>query len=367
MIDFGSALYLGLRHSSGSLRPWAQLTTGMPAALSESEPAVRTAGTLAGLQGCEDVVMVRSTLHAFWDLFADLSNKRVTIYVDEATYPIALWGLTAAASRGVPFRRYRHQDMSSLMALLDRDRGLGRSPVVVTDGFCPDCGQMAPLKALLSAVSSMRGTVVIDDTQALGVFGRFPSPARPYGVGGGGSTRFAGVKSPRLLIVESLAKGFGAPVAAVAGSTKNVRRFASSSASRVHCSPPSSADLHAAELALQINREKGDQLRSKVLALTRRLRKGLVALGFRPGPTDFPVQVLRDRDRPPSQLQRDLLRHGIRAVLHQGKCTGSLRVSLLITAGHNKLDIDEALAAIDASRRATKGRRSYLSLEKQGV
>ena len=32
MLDFTSALYLGLRHGSGSLRPWSALTTGVPAA-----------------------------------------------------------------------------------------------------------------------------------------------------------------------------------------------------------------------------------------------------------------------------------------------------------------------------------------------
>ena len=36
MLDFTSALYLGMRHAHETLRPWAQLTTGRPAAL---EPA----------------------------------------------------------------------------------------------------------------------------------------------------------------------------------------------------------------------------------------------------------------------------------------------------------------------------------------
>jgi len=33
VLDFTSALYLGLRHPSGSLRPWARFTLGVPAAL----------------------------------------------------------------------------------------------------------------------------------------------------------------------------------------------------------------------------------------------------------------------------------------------------------------------------------------------
>ena len=33
VLDFTSALYLGLQHPSRSLRPWRQFTTGAPAAL----------------------------------------------------------------------------------------------------------------------------------------------------------------------------------------------------------------------------------------------------------------------------------------------------------------------------------------------
>jgi hypothetical protein len=35
-LDFTSALYLGLHHGRDDLRPWAQLTSGVPAALHES-------------------------------------------------------------------------------------------------------------------------------------------------------------------------------------------------------------------------------------------------------------------------------------------------------------------------------------------
>ena len=69
MLDFTSALYLGLRHSHGALRPWAQLTTGRPAALEPAPEAVALAQDLAQFLGRERATLAPSTLHLFWDLF----------------------------------------------------------------------------------------------------------------------------------------------------------------------------------------------------------------------------------------------------------------------------------------------------------
>ena len=69
MLDFTSALYLGLRHPLGSSRPWAALSLGRPAALQPPPGAGALARELAALQGCEAATLLPSTLHLFWDLF----------------------------------------------------------------------------------------------------------------------------------------------------------------------------------------------------------------------------------------------------------------------------------------------------------
>ena len=48
MLDFTRALYLGLQHPSGSLRPWAKFTTGVPSALANGGNETLT-GMLGGL------------------------------------------------------------------------------------------------------------------------------------------------------------------------------------------------------------------------------------------------------------------------------------------------------------------------------
>ena len=49
MLDFTSALYLGLRHEHAALRPWSQFASGRPAALREAPDARRVAQAVAHL------------------------------------------------------------------------------------------------------------------------------------------------------------------------------------------------------------------------------------------------------------------------------------------------------------------------------
>jgi 8-amino-7-oxononanoate synthase len=163
--DFTSALYLGLNHAHAELRRGRRLTLGKPAALSPPESDV-IADQLAHLIGCERATLGTSTLHLFWDLFGQLSQERVAIYVDEGAYPIARWGVERALGRGAWVRGFKHHDVSALQHALTRDKTGGRTPIVVTDGFCP-AGHHAPLAAYLDSVCVYGGRLIIDDTQAL--------------------------------------------------------------------------------------------------------------------------------------------------------------------------------------------------------
>ncbi len=184
MLDFTSALYLGIQHPSRSLGSWSGLTTGKPAALELSPCAEGVARSLATLQGCERVNLFSSTLHLFFDLFEGLRHQGVRLYVDSGAYPIARWGAERAAGRGVLLRTFPHYDPAVAQALIDKDSATGLRPVILADGYCAQCGRVAPLKALLDCVVPNSGYVVLDDTQALGIFGESPDRTNPDGRGG---------------------------------------------------------------------------------------------------------------------------------------------------------------------------------------
>lgn len=364
VLDFTSSLYLGLRHASINLRPWAQLTTGVPAAL-ETPPLARTVGGgLAELVGVERSTLSRSTLHAFWDLFLIIGEADTAIYMDINAYPIARWGVERAACRGVPLRTFKHRDPHDLWRRLTRDARRRPRPLIVADGFCTGCGRFAPLHDYLAMARELGGTVVLDDTQALGIFGDSPTAAMPYGAGGGGTLHAQALVGAPVILVSSLTKGFGVPMAMVAGSGKDVARFESRSTTQVHCSPPSFVDLLAAERTLQLNRRSCDAVRARLLALVRRFRRGLSGAGFQLANSLFPVQSLVPDDRVDMPaLHRSLTRAGVRAVLHRPACKPGATVSFIINAAHTPAIIDRAVAAIgramDANSAAGDPRRAY--------
>lgn len=344
MLDFTSALYLGMRHESRSLRPWSQFTTGVPTVLAAPAGTHTVVQKLARLLGCERAVLAPSTLHLFWDLFGIFVKNAVAVYMDNGTYPIARWGAERAAAAGVPVRNFPHHDASALRQHLQHRVFQYRIPLVITDGFCLECGQPAPIGAYLKLVRQFGGYLIIDDTQALGILGHSPKVDMPYGKGGGGSLRWNKVTGPEILIISSLAKGFGVPVAVLAGSNSMIQSFEVKSDTRVHCSPPSIAVLRAAEHALSENAERGDELRIRLAQLVHRFREAIGRAGFTLKGGLFPVQTLAPVPGLDAViLHRRLLRSGIRTVLHRSRNGSQARISFLITARHSPEDIDHVV------------------------
>jgi 8-amino-7-oxononanoate synthase len=352
MADFTSALYLGLRHASASLPGWPALTLGRPAALTEPCGAREVAAALAQLQGTAAATLLPSTLHLFWDLLRQFAQRaRTALLLDAGAYPILHWAAEGAAAAGAQVRRFAHHDAAALAPLAAQARRAGLRPLIVCDGFCTGCNRAAPLTAYAHIAADAGGTLVIDDTQALGVLGHSPCSACPYGHGGGGSLRWHGLHGAPMLVGASLAKGFGAPLAALSGEAAQIERFVADSQTRVHCSPPSVASLQAAHAAFAANASAGARWRARLLQLVQRLRArvmraGLDAIGTLP----FPVQSFVSRHAPGAEAFARLLQRlhagGVRALLTRG-CQGlAPRLSFIVTARHSAAQIDRVGALL---------------------
>ena len=217
---------------------------------------------------------------------------------------------------------------------------------MITDGWCPRCGKYPPLGDWIRALAPSGGLLVIDDTQALGLFGRLASPESPFGRGGGTPLHLR-LPFRHTVLVASLAKAFGAPLAVLAAEGEFVERFQERSATRMHSSPPSEADLAAADHALVVNRRCGDSLRRRLADLIRRFRRNLERLGLRPGPGFFPVQSLRTPGIvSPATLYARLARGGIRALLLREDPPHRMDLAFVLTARHRPEGIDRAFATI---------------------
>ena len=350
MLDFTSALYLGIRHPSQSLAPWSQLTTGKPAVLGSPPGSRALASALAELQGCERATLLPSTLHLFFDLFEVLRSEGMRLYIDAGAYPMARWGAERAASRGALLRQFPHYDPVSAQHMIERDSASGLRPVILADGFCPDCGRAAPLPEYLCCVLRDRGYVVLDDTQALGIWGQAPDEHNPYGSGGGGSLRLHNICSPNVIIGSSLAKGFGVPIAALSGGAELIGQFVRRSETRVHASPPSIAVLRAAHHALMVNAARGDAIRRYLAELVSRFRKRNRLAGISGPGGIFPVQtVAPDPHKDPVRLHRILRTAGVRTLVAREPTVPAARLLFVFNALHGIEDIDQATSILTAA------------------
>lgn len=333
--DFTSALYLGMRHAARSLPAWHELTLGKPAALEPVPGEPELGAALARLMDCEAACLLPSSLHLFWDLFGWLAAAPVALLVDSAAYPVARWGVERAAAHGVPLQCFGHRDASQAAQLALRCRSAGRRPVILADGYTPGDETPPPLAEYADIAETHGGLLLLDDTQALGI----------AGVDGGGSVAAHGLGGAPVLVGASLAKGFGAPLAVLAGPRRLLGGFMAASATRVHCSPPSVAAIAAGSCALQANQRAGRILRKRLRERIVQLRQEMAARGLACRGGEFPVQRVL---LPPScdglALRRELSLAGVEVLLQGGRARQVL--TLLLRADHSAQDVAFAAHSI---------------------
>ncbi len=335
-IDFTSAHYLGIRHRSADLGHWSELSSGHPAVLGQPPGAKQLAQRVARLQGLNAGIAGASTLHLFHDLLSWLAERRGRFFLDEHAYPIASWALCATPQNHLA-ERFPHQDTHQLAAQFRRQLRVGERPVILTDGYCPTCGRLAPLRALSELAREHAGYLVVDSTQGLGLLGARPSRSDPLGADGGGVLRHQDLHGPHVVSIASLTKSFSAPVAVLAGPGRLVEQL-SALGSQVHSSPPTTVVLRAAMRALQLNERIGVTLRRRLVQRVTQLRCSLRNLPWVGG--SFPLQLLRFGDGLTAERVHERLHaRGVTALLLKGH-DGTPQIGLAISSSHSKGDID---------------------------
>jgi 8-amino-7-oxononanoate synthase len=338
MLDFVSSSYLGLRHGSADLGKWPALTTARPAVLGGAALAGAVAQEIAALQGRETGFAAAATLHLGVDLVTAGLPRNSVLHWDAHLYPVLRCTLPLAGPHLDPAPLPPH-DPDALAARLANQVG---RPVLVTDGYCIACGRPAPLAAYLDVLRRRGGLLVIDDTQALGIMGT-PGPT-PFGTGGGGSPPTQRLDSDApIIVIASLAKAFGVPMAVLSGPVRLIDRIRARSLSRMHCSPPSIPAALAALRALRLNALIGDRLRGRLARLLRLFRDGCRAWGVALSSAFHPVQTIPlPRSSDAVRLAAAAAAAGMVVAPCRG-ANGAPELRLVVTAAHRSEIVNSAV------------------------
>lgn len=233
---------------------------------------------------------------------------------------------------------------------MHRHRRNGYRPVVVSDGCCPTCSRLAPLRELSELVRVHGGTLVLDLSQSLGLWGEAPSRGDVYGLGGGGAARHAGVRGDHVVTVASLSKSFAAPLAVACGPAALIARLRDAG-SRLHASPPAAPSVLAARRALDLNARLGRSLRRRLAARVIRFKRELSQRGIETVEGLHPVQLLAaqrgSRGASAAWAERVAQRlhaQGVRALVLNGH-ERRPRLAFALSARHS---IQNVVAAADA-------------------
>lgn len=346
-VDLSSAVFLGPAPRVAFV---GALASGKPSVLEEPPGTRRITEAWAASHDVEDAVLARSAFHGLLDAIEATAGNGSTLLVDGDSYEVARWAVAAAcagsrARKEVRVVTYRHLDADDAAL---RSRAVRGPVVVVTDGLCGSCLRPAPLGRLCSLARRTGGRVVVDDTLAAGVLGTRTAGSGPLGLGGGGTAAWLGAAGRELVVVSSLAKGYGVPLAVVTGPRVVVDRVRRTGSARTYASGPSAADL-AALLALP-RRDELERRRRRLSELVDRTRRRVRRVGLAPLGIPFPMVHMVGGGRP-LELRDVLARRGVRVLVTAGRCRTEAALTLCLRSDLSMPAVDRLVEALANERR----------------
>ncbi|MCB0208580.1 MAG: pyridoxal phosphate-dependent aminotransferase family protein [Anaerolineae bacterium] len=352
ILNFASANYLGLNQHPHVIKAVAKAVStwgtslGIPRLFATDQLTAQLETAIANLVGQDKALVFPSTTHIALDLLPLLAGSNGVLLLDERAYPISVQGAAVAAQRGAHIYRFPHNDCHALTKMLQAfDATLDK--VIICDGVYSSGGRPAALSEMARLARNFDAIIYVDDAHGLGILGQYPTAARPYGHGGGGTACHLAVAPGNIVYVASLSKAFGVPIAFVSGPAAFIAYLRATAATFSNSSPPALPMLAAALSALQTHTICGEKLRYDLLNRVRYLRSGLAKAGARLTPNQcFPIQTVRFATPRAAEITaRKLRRKGIWTVLQfkppdypQG---GVLR--FILTAQHTEADIHRAI------------------------
>lgn len=289
---------------------------------------------LAAFKGVDAAISFQSGFNANLATIPALVDKEDAIFSDELNHASIIDGCRLSRARIV---RYNHCDANDLKRVLDENRSNYPRALVVTDGVFSMDGDVAPLDKIYGVTQDYDAILMVDDAHGEGVLGR----------GGRGIVDHFNLHGKVDVEVGTLSKAFGVVGGVVAGNSVVVewlrqrgRPFLFSSAMTV---PDTAACLAAVDLL-----EESTQLVDKLWENTRYFKEEMRTMGFDTGNSVTPITPIMLGEAPlAQQFSRELFENGVfgMAIGYPTVPQGKARIRVMISASHEKSDLDQGLEA----------------------
>ena len=293
---------------------------------------------LAAFKGVEAAITFQSGFSANLGTIPALVGRDDVIFSDELNHASIIDGCRLSGANVV---RYAHVDLADLRRVIveSQSQPHGRR-LIITDGVFSMDGDIAPLEAIYAVAREFDCLLMVDDAHGEGVLGR----------GGRGIVDHFGLHGKVDVEIGTLSKAFGVVGGLVAGRQviidwlrQRARPFLFSSAMTV---PDVAACLAAIDVL-----EESDALTRRLWENTEYFKRELQGLGFDTGRSTTPITPVMLGEAPlAQQFSRSLFEHGVFAMALGFPTVprGKARIRVMISAAHNRADLDQGLAAFEA-------------------
>jgi glycine C-acetyltransferase len=199
-------------------------------------------------------------------------------------------------------------------------------------------GTIAPLPGLCDVAERHRALVLVDDSHAVGVLGAH----------GRGTAAHHGVEGRVDLVTGTLGKALGGASGGYVAGPREAIEWLRQKARPYLFSNAVAPVVAAVSLGVLDLVERGDDLRARLRDNARHFRAELSRLGFSLLPGEHPIVPVMLGDAPLAQrFSRRLLEEGVYAVgfFFPVVPRGQARIRTQMSAGHDRADLDLAVAA----------------------
>jgi 8-amino-7-oxononanoate synthase len=294
LADFASCNYLGFDLDKqiidavpealarwGTHPSWSRLL-GSPVLYEQIEER------LTGLIGAENTLVLPTITLIHMSVIPILAGDG-TIYVDSRAHKTIYEGCQLAAAHGATVKRFSHDDVGALEAILQEG---GHAPrLICVDGVNSMTGNTADIEAMARLARTYDALLYVDDAHGFGVIGeRSADELSPYGARGNGVVRHFGESYDHVLFVAGLSKAYSSLAAFVACPSELKRLLKTAAPPYLYSGPSPVASLATILAGLDVNEERGETIRASLWRKTATVLECLDRLGAHtPNTSGFPI------------------------------------------------------------------------------
>lgn len=304
--------------------------------LAGDSPQRRFERRMAAFLGTEDVVLAQSGFAANDGLIQAIADPFTPVYLDIYAHTSLWQGAHSASAKARPFR---HNDADSLRALIRR-YGPG---VIAVDSVYSTLGDICPIEDFAAIAREEGCLFVVDESHSVGVFG-------PEGSGLLRDPRFADLVHFRTF---SMSKAFVSRAGIIAGPARVLEYLRYESRPAIFSSTVLSHEVAGFAATLEAIRIADDR-RARLARNARRLREGLLSLGYDIGGSETQiVPLIAGPEDQTVQLRQALEARNIQGAVFCAPATPKNRslVRLSVTSAQTDEQIDRVVVACAEIRR----------------